>query len=1532
MSNLSRRLTDLSPAQKRALLAQHLRNEQRQSQEFPLSFAQQRLWFLDQLEPGVAAYHLPIAWRFKGNLDTTALEQSLTAMVQRHEILRTTFSIRDGQPIQVINPAQPVSLPVVDLRDDPPTAREPEVQRRATAEAQKAFDLAHGPLWRAILFRLATEEHVLLLTLHHLIFDAWSHEVFWRELSTFYGGYVEGTPVAFPVLPIQYADFAVWQRQTLQGEKVEGQLEHWRQQLAGSLPLLDLPTDKPRPPRQTFAGARQTMQLLPSLTTALKALSRQAGVTLFMTLLAAFQTLLYRYTGQTDLQVGTPVAGRLRTETEGLIGCFVNTLVLRTNLGGNPRFRELLERVRQVSLRAYAHQELPFEHLVEKLQLERDLSRSPLFQVMFVFQNAPQAILELPGLAVRALLVHRGQAPFDLTLSFWDDAHTLTGLLEYRTDLFKTATITRLLGHLQTVLQSVCADPEQRLSHIPLLTAAERQQVVGTWNDTRTDFSPICMHHLVEAQVEKTPDAVAVACGSEQLTYRVLNRRANQLANYLRKLGVSPEARVGLCVSRSLEMLVGMLGILKAGGAYVPLDANYPQQRLAFMLADAGVQVVVTQERLIDRLSIHKARIVCLDTDWKDIAQEAEVDVVSDVTPENLAYVIYTSGSTGSPKGVLVTHRGLGNLAHAQIETFAVQPHSRVFQFASLSFDASVSECVMTLGSGARLCLGSATTVSAGSDVTRLLEAHAITHITLPPSVLATLCEAELPHLKTIIVAGEACWPDLVERWSQGRRFFNAYGPTEATVCATMGACEASGLIPPIGRTMANTQAYVLDRHLQPVPIGVPGELYVGGLGLARGYLNNLALTAEKFVPNPFNSANEAASRLYRTGDRVRYRSDGNLVFQGRFDHQVKLRGYRIELGEIEAVLSEHAEVQEAVVVAKANASGEHLLVAYMVPRRQVSLNPSALRTFLRAKLPNYMIPAVFIQMDTLPLTPGGKVNRHALPTPGYERPELDTVFIAPRTPTEDLLMGIWGTVLGLERVGIHDNFFALGGHSLLATQVVSRIREAWQVEIPLRILFEVPTIAGLAAWIEAAHQSEQDLSVPPIKPIPRQHTIPLSVTQEKMWELKQSLPGLPFFHIPRAMRLKGRLNMAALEKSFNEVMRRHDILRTTFTIEDGQPVQVIAPASHMPLTLDDFTAVFEAEGEAAWRFERRLETIRPFDFEQGPLMRIRLLQLSPQEYVLLLTMHHLISDGWSMGVLARELTILYETFSRGDASPLPELAIQYADFAAWQHQLRAWKGWEVQLTYWKQQLHDPLPRLELPTDRPRPQTLLMQNLLTVSQPFALPQTLSEALVQMSRQEGCTLFMTLMAAFNILLYAYTRQEDLRVGTLVANRNRPETEALIGFFANTVIIRTPMRGNPTLREILHRIRATTLAAYAHQDVPFEEIAQTLGRERHLDRLSLFQVMLVSQDAMQQPIHLSGLTLDVLREDYMTATTCDLVMMISQGSQGLSGSCLYKPYLFEAATIIRMLSHFEQVLGNLVHQPNQRLNFLALCAAG
>jgi surfactin family lipopeptide synthetase A len=1032
------------------------------TQDIPLSFGQQRLWLVEQIQELGATYNEFIVLNIQGCLNISVLSKVVTEIVRRHEILRTKFVVVDGSPVQKISPTFQVSIPVVNLQTLPVPQQSARAQELIKQEQQYTFNLSDDILIRVTLLKLAEDSYVLLLNMHHIVSDGWSVGIFVREFSALYQAFAQEKSSPLPELSVQYADFACWQRELLRGDVLTTQLEYWQKQLAGAPALLELPTDRPRPAKQTFQGSSVRTNLDSKLTQQLKLLTQQSGATLYMTLLAAFSTLLSRYSNQQDIVIGSPIAGRNFSEIESLIGFFVNTLALRINLEGNPTFTELVRRVKQVTLDGYAHQDVPFEKLVEKLQPERSLSYSPISQVVFALQNTPLDKLELPGLTLTHVEVEKVAAKNDLVVLVEERNSELVILWDYNTDLFDVETINRMAKHFETLLTEIVKNPLTEIEKLPLLTPKERHQLLVEWNNTQVDYSQDkCIHELFAAQVQATPDAIAVVFQDQYLTYQQLNQKANQLANYLQSLGVSSEIPVGICVERSLEMVIGLLGILKAGAAYVPLSPNYPFERLSFIVEDVQPPVILTQEDLQEKLPSTWAQVICLDSEWEDIAASSE-EIKTNTTPQNLAYIIYTSGSTGKPKGVLVPHQGLCNLAEAQIQSFDVKPGSRVLQFAAFSFDASVSEVFMALCSGASLYLGTSEELLPGSNLTQLIQENEITHITLPPSALAVLPNKDLPSLQSLIVAGEACGVELVAQWSSNRRFFNAYGPSECTVCATIAECNDPTKKPSIGRPIQNTQVYILDKHLQPVPIGITGEIYIGGVGVTRGYLNRTDLTAEKFITNPFNPE----LSLYKTGDLGRYLANGNIEFLGRIDNQVKIRGFRIEPDEVQAVLASHPNVQDAIVIARTDNSHNKRLVAYIVEHQEQ--NSAYYKNYLRELLPDYMVPSDFVHLESLPLTPNGKVDRRALPAPEQMRSQVETNFVLPRDTLELQLAEIWEEVLEVRPVGIKDNFFDLGGHSLLAIKLMSKIEQNLGKNLPLTTLFSAPTVEQLASIIRS--------------------------------------------------------------------------------------------------------------------------------------------------------------------------------------------------------------------------------------------------------------------------------------------------------------------------------------------------------------------------------------------------------------------------------------------------------------------------------
>jgi amino acid adenylation domain-containing protein/non-ribosomal peptide synthase protein (TIGR01720 family) len=1498
--------------------------ERRTDERAPLSFGQERLWFLDQLDPGDPSYLVPLSFRLRGPLDAAALERALGEIVRRHHIFRTHHRLIDDHPTAL------VGEPSFSLPREQSTApdREEAAREAMSAEARAPFDLATSPPLRARLLTLGEADHLLLLTLHHIAADAWTVGVVHRELGALYTAFRQGHPSPLAELPLQYADYARWQRARLGGPLGEAQLAYWREQLAGAPFTLDLPADRPRPAVQSHRGVQRRVSLPASVRDALQALSRREGVTLFMTLLAALDLLLHRYTGRDDLLVGSPIANRTAAEVEGLCGFFVNTLVLRTRLSTELGFQGLLARVKETCLGAYAHQDLPFERLVSELDPERDLARSPLFQVAFNLQTAPQPPLALAGLDVDPLSSESGTSKFDLSLWLADGEGGLEGFLEYATDLFDASTIERLWAHYCTLLEAVCHDPSARLRDLPLLPAEESERLIVTWNRTERPYPRReGLAQLFAVQVEQRPQAIALAVDGEQLDYRTLNERANRLAHHLLSLGVPPGALIGLSLPRGAELVIGMLAILKAGGAYVPLDPEYPRERLAFMIEDARLPLIIAPDDLAATLPESAARFVRLGAESAAIAAQSSADPPPRSSGADLAYVIYTSGSTGTPKGVLVTQRAVSRLV---LNTDYVQLGlgDRIAQASNASFDAATFEIWGALLNGA--CV-----VSVPKDIAlsphrfaELLRAERITTLFLTTALFQGIIR-ELPSafqtLHTVLFGGEAVDPGAVrEALRQGpRRLLHVYGPTETTTFATwypVSEVPEGAVTVPIGGPIANTHLYVLDTQQKLCPIGVPGELCIGGDGVALGYLRRPELSAERFIPDPFamQRGGAAASTLYRSGDLVRRSADGSLSFLGRLDQQVKIRGYRVELGEIEAALLTHPLVDDAVVLLREDSPGDKRLVAYVTGAGGASPAAADLRRVLEAKLPAYMVPSAFVLLLALPLTANGKIDRRALPAP-EPRALAEGAHIAPRGPIEEALVAIFAEVLRASPVGAHDDFFALGGHSLLGTQVIARVRSTLGVDLPLRALFEAPSPAALAARVAAALGAGEG-AFEPLTRAPAEAEPEASFAQERLWLIDQLSPGDPSYLVPLARRLRGPLDVPALRRALEEIVERHEVLRTTFSAQQGRPIPVVHAGSTLP-----FAHVHAAgEAEQAAREELAAEARRPFGLSRDLPLRARLVSLGVDDHVLLLTLHHIVADAWSLGVLDRELAALYQAFSAGAPSPLPALTLQYGDYARWQRRRLSGPGLERPLAYWRSQLEGAPFSLDLPLDRPRPPA---QSHRGARRALALDEALARSLAELSRKEGVTLFMTLLAALDVLLHRHTGQSDLLVGVSTGNRTAAESEQLIGFFVNALVLRARVAGEQPFRALLAQVKETCLGAYAHEEMPFERLVMELSPGHDLARSPLFQVMLTMQGAASNPLSLPGLEVTAPAAESSTAKF-DLTFMVSDAPQGKLVTIEYATDLFEAATIERMLARFVRLLQGIVAAPEATIASLPL----
>ncbi len=1500
--------------------------------EFPLSAAQGALWLSQQLAPQSSVLNVAFAVRIAPPLDVAALRRALATLVQRHPALRTTFELREGRPLQRVQP-QAGALEELDAAG----WSEQELSRRVNDEANRPFELSRA-VFAATLFLRPVDGDVLLLRIHHLAIDFWSLVILAQELFTLYPAELAGGPSALPPIPFHYADFVRWQEALLAGEEGAALEEYWTRQLADCPAALELPTDWPRPPVRTFRGGAHPFHVPAPLVARLKRLARQEGTTLYAAILAGFQTLLHRYTGQKELVVGSPAAGRVRVGLGGVVGCFVNALVLRADFSSEPTFRALLGQVGRTVLEGLEHQLHPFARLVERVQPVRDSSRAPLFQAMFVLERpqlqgvlglsglvlgGPGARAELGGLHLSAFPLETRTTQFELTLVMVEVEGGMHASLQYNADLFEAGTAARMAGHLLALLEGAVSAPEAPVSRLPLLDAEERRRIVETWNDTASDFPREGnLQALVEEQARRRPDAVAVAYGERRLTYRELDRRANQLAHHLMKRGVRRNVLVGICLERSPELIVGLLGILKAGGAYVPLDPGYPRERLAWMIEDTRAPVIVTQERFRESLPAGRAALLCLDADSAELSRESEAPPSRASSGRDLAYVMYTSGSTGRPKGVCIPHRAILRLL---VNTNYVElgPEDRIAQASNASFDAATFEIWGALIHGGRLVGLDKDTLLSPRGLAAALREQSVS-ILFVTTALFNQVAAEQPEafgsLRQLMFGGEAVDPRAVRRVLAAgapRRLLHVYGPTECTTFASWHLVKevAEGATTvPIGRPLANTTLYILDAWRQPVPVGVVGELFIGGPGLAHGYLHQPELTEEKFVDSPF----EPSARLYRTGDLARFRPDGSVEFVGRADTQVKIRGFRIELAEIETILGGHPAVRESVAVVREEGPGGKQLVAYVVARPGTTVVAAELRAFLAGRVPEYMVPAAFVALEALPLTPNGKVDRRALPAPRWEEEGA-----APSTETERRLAALWSDVLGVAGVRRHQDFFELGGHSLLATRLATRIEESFGVALPLRVLFERTTVARQAEAVEQTLAARSTHS--PIPRLPRTGPALLSFAQERLWFLEQLVPGSPAYNIPGAVRLKGRLDVPALERCLGELVRRHEILRTTYTVEPSGPVQRVGEAWQVPLPVVELAQGDEAQREAEVTRHATEEAVRPFELSRGPVLRARLLRLGEAEHVLLVTVHHIAADGWSLEVLIREVAALYASFSEGRPSELPELPLQYADFAAWQRTPEAGTAWPEQLAYWKKQL-DGVPVLDLPTDRPRP---AVQSFRGARYKVALPPSLRRGLEALSAREGVTPFMAWLAAFQVLLGRYSGQTDIAVGAPVANRRRKELEGLIGLFVNTLVLRTDLSGDPSFRTLLGRVREVALGAYSNQDIPFDRVVEAINPTRALSHGPLFEVLFSLQEAPASALSLRGLELQPLEVEG-GSTKAALSLTLETQGEGMSAALQYSAELFDASTIERMLRHWVRLIEAIIAEPERPISRLPLLA--
>lgn len=1507
----------------------------------PATTGQARIWYLSQIHEPFYTYNDQMEVRVDGTLDIPFLEACFKKIIERHEVLRTVFSQTDeGDLNQIILAPFSIQIPVIPVVSSnmEDSELELEINRVCLEQGQARYDLSEGPLFRVCILQLPNNQQIFLFSFHHTIMDGRSLIGVLKEINILYKSKYEGASEDLDLLPIQVADYACWEKRWIENDDFKNRLSFWKEELADLPSSLELPTDKPKPAKEKFYGAWEYFQLPKSLTVKLESLSRQENVSLYTILLAAYNILLGRYANQKDIVIGTVIANRLDYQIQNVFGFFAETVLLRTDLSVNKTFKVLLQNLRSLSKEVFYKQAVPLNKLVEVLRQDGTLSDNAIFQAMLIFKSVPFDEGTLAGSNIVHLSLRpMGISKFDITIAHEMVDGCLEGYCEYNTDLFELSTIKRFLSHYQLILETICEDVEENIETFPLLTKQESQKILIDWNATQANYpNNLCVYELFENQVKKTPKAIAAIYDKQELTYQDLNNRSNQLAFYLRKQGIGADHRVGLCVERSLDMVVGLLGIIKAGAAYVPLDPDYPKERLAYMLKEADVSILVTQTSLHNNLPTHKHTIDLDDINsWYEKNEYSENALKGLAKPENLVYVIFTSGSTGKPKAVAMPHQALVNLIFWQLKNSESKEGTRTLQFSPISFDVSFQEMFSTWCSGGTLVLISDELRRDPFLLWRFLKNEKINRLFMPFIALQQLAEAyysaedeSVPEsLVEIVTAGEQLQiTPLIKKMFKALpdcKLYNHYGPSETHVVTSLALDndpEGWEFLPTIGKPIANNSIYILDKYLNPVPIGVFGEIFIGGTALARGYLNNKEQTTEHFIDNPFIK-NE---KLYRTGDLARYREDGEIEYKGRADDQIKIRGFRIELGEIEKMLSNQPDIKESVVTVHNHGDGAQTkyLVAYIIPEEGVMLDKDNLRQAMKSALPEYMVPSIFITLDSLPLTPSGKVDRKALPKPDKDEIEVEG-YVEPRTETEKNIARIWSKILGisLEKIGIDNNFFELGGHSLLATQVASHIRKFFNAEIPIRDIFNAKTIRSLALVIDDSRKSiseEGYETSSPLVPVDRNKALPLSFAQQRLWFLNQLEGGDDVsYNMPYAFSLKGKLNEKALKEAFNKLINRHESLRTTFQTIEGKTIQSIADDMAIDIPIVD------AE-ESSIEKHIHDNAVHIFDLTKGPLIKATLLKLSTEDYILLTNMHHIISDGWSLSVFNHELSILYKARIENSDIPLSPLPIQYGDFSSWQRQWLSGDILDKQLNYWKSQLKDAPELLEFPTDYPRP---AVQTYRGSEEKFLIDKKLATQLSQLANREGATLFMVLMAIFKILIYRYSGMNDFCVGTVVANRRRQELEGLIGFFVNTLVLRDRIEDSISFKDFLRQVRQTALSAYAHQDIPFEYLVDEINPERSLSYMPLTQVLLVLQNTAQESLKFEGLEVSKIEGKTFTSKF-DMIMELSENPDGIIGRLEYSTDLFNSETIKKFINHFKILLNGVVKDSQKSIALLPL----
>jgi amino acid adenylation domain-containing protein len=1505
--------TAIAPATEKIHVAEH-----NAGSRTPLSFSQERLWFIDAMH-GSVQYHVPAVLRLKGIPNVAALEHALRSIIHRHEILRTIISAdQEGTWQQTVagDNWKLERITGADYVNDPAA-----LQARIATLINKPFDLAGDYMLRAQLITLTKEEYILVLTMHHIAADGWSSAILINELMEGYSAFVEKRDAVYTPLDIQYADYAVWQRNYLTGAAMDQKIAHWKSKLEG-VTVAEIPADFERPATASTKGAFVVFNIDNALAVSLRQLAQQEEATLYMVLLTVFKVLLYRYSGQEDICVGGAVAGRMRTELEPLIGFFVNTLALRTDVSGNPSFSTLLQRVKNTLLDAYEYEDAPFEKVVEAVVKERDMNKNPLFQSIFVLQNVPaMPVLRIGDVVITEEPVIRNASLFDLTWIAEERPEGISIYLEYSTDLFKESTIRKMFSHYETLLAAIVKNPAQPVGLLEMLSRSEKEQLLS-FNATNVPYpADKTITALFEEQVLLTPEATALLFGKEQLSYRQLQEQSGKLAWYLRSKGVKEGTMVPLCMERSVQLIVSILAILKAGGAYVPVDPAYPKDRIRYMLEDTQSELILTNSPQLPMLreEVPSTELVCVDEMMELLTAAPIPTLVTSTDPGSLAYIIYTSGSTGQPKGAMVTNRNVTSLARGGnfVELSAADV---LLSTGSPSFDATTIEYWGMLLNGGQLVLCPEKNLLDNELLKQEIRDRGVTKMWFTASWFNQLVDDDIAifkGLKALMVGGEKLSEEHIQKFQAAYpaiQIINGYGPTENTTFSLTWTITGvvSGSSIPIGRPLGNRTAYILSSERQLLPAGAAGELYVGGAGVSRGYLNQPALTAEKFITDPFSDIPEA--RLYRTGDLARWLPDGTVAYLGRIDDQVKIHGHRIEPGEIENVLLQYPDVKQAVVLMQTKSTGDKYLVAYIVP--QEAFDKEALAAYLKSSLPAYMVPSQLVPLEKIPLTSNGKADKKALRA--LEGDSLDAAaYVAPANETEQQLLNIWERFLQRKQISATANFFELGGHSLLASRVVAAIRSTLGIELSITRFFQYPTIAKMAAYLIG---KDKENLLPAITAGNRPSRIPLAFSQERLWFIDQ-LNGTVAYHVPLAIRLNGSLDNAALLYALRTVVNRHEALRTVIRQEHGVPYQQILEEDGFQLNIiagEKYTTPDLLQA-------RLIDLVNaPFDLAKDHMLRAGLIRLSADEHVLLITLHHISSDGWSVTLLINDIVELYNAYTEKRPAVLEPLTLQFADFAVWQRSIAESDRLRKQLAYWEKQLEG-VEVLQLPADFSRP---VIQSTKGAVKRFTLDSALSQQLQQFSRQQDVTLFMTLLTAFKVLLYRYSGQEDICVGSSIAGRTQEEVAGVIGFFVNTLALRSDLSQHPSFITLLQQVKQTTLAAYDHQDLPFEKVVEAVNTDRDLSRTPLFQVLFELQNTPAvDTVQLGSLT--VTKEDvkYNTAQF-DLVVSMEESPDGLTGYVEYGTEIFREETVSQLMAHFMQLLKTVITLPDTRINTLPL----